>query len=68
MDELGIASQILGEPVQLIKAQTVAVEALANAQREKPDFSMAFIENTLPAKYPGGIDPYLEGLRKAGLT
>ncbi len=31
-DELGIASQILGEPAQLIRAQTVGVEALANAQ------------------------------------
>lgn len=32
MDELGIACQIRGEPVKLIEAQTVAVEALANAQ------------------------------------
>lgn len=32
MDELGIASQIRGEPVELIKAQTVDVEAIANAQ------------------------------------
>lgn len=32
MDELGIASQIRGEPVELIEAQTVAVEAIANAQ------------------------------------
>ncbi|TCK04204.1 UbiD family decarboxylase [Marinobacterium mangrovicola] len=32
MDELGIASQMRGEPVELIEAQTVAVEAIANAQ------------------------------------
>jgi len=32
MDEVGIASQILGEPVQLMTAQTVGVEAFANAQ------------------------------------
>lgn len=31
-DELGIASQIRGEPVELIEAQTVNVEAIANAQ------------------------------------
>lgn len=31
-DELGIASQLRGTPVELIKAQTVDVEAIANAQ------------------------------------
>lgn len=31
-DELGVASQLLGEPLQLIKAQTVGVEAAAHAQ------------------------------------
>ena len=31
-DEIGIASQIRGEAVELIKAQTVEVEAIANAQ------------------------------------
>jgi len=31
-DELGIASQMRGVPVELIKAQTVDVEAVANAQ------------------------------------
>ena len=31
-DELGIVSQMRGEPVELIKAQTVEVEAIANAQ------------------------------------
>ncbi len=32
MDEIGIACQIRGEPVELIRAQSVDVEALANAQ------------------------------------
>ncbi len=32
MDELGIASQIRGEPVQLIESQTIDVEGIANAQ------------------------------------
>ncbi len=31
-DEIGIACQIRGEPVELIQAQSVGVEALANAQ------------------------------------
>ncbi|MFT5332376.1 MAG: 2,5-furandicarboxylate decarboxylase 1 [Halioglobus sp.] len=31
-DELGIVSQMRGEPVELIRAQTVDVEAIANAQ------------------------------------
>ena len=32
MDEIGIACQIMGQPIHLIKAQTVGVEALADAQ------------------------------------
>lgn len=32
MDELGIASQLRGEPVDLLESQTVAVEGIANAQ------------------------------------
>ncbi|MCF7980526.1 MAG: UbiD family decarboxylase [Pseudomonadales bacterium] len=32
MDELGIASQLRGAPVELIESQTVAVEGIANAQ------------------------------------
>ncbi len=32
MDEIGIACQIRGEPVELIQAQTVDMEAFANAQ------------------------------------
>ncbi len=32
MDELGIASQLRGAPVELIESQTVSVEGIANAQ------------------------------------
>ena len=32
LDELGIASHLLGEPLALVKAKTVAVEAVATAQ------------------------------------
>ncbi len=32
MDELGIASQMRGAPIELIKGRTVAVEGIANAQ------------------------------------
>jgi 2,5-furandicarboxylate decarboxylase 1 len=32
MDELGIASQLRGEPVELLESQTVGVEGIANAQ------------------------------------
>lgn len=32
MDELGIASQLRGEPVELLQSQTVGVEGIANAQ------------------------------------
>ncbi len=44
-----------------------AQAALAIAIKEKPGFSIEFITSNLPTKFEGGIDPYLEGLRKAGL-
>jgi adenylate cyclase len=44
-----------------------AREALDEALRRKPGLSRAYLEATLPVKQPGGLDPYLEGLRKAGL-
>jgi adenylate cyclase len=44
-----------------------AREAVEEALRRKPGLSIAFVETTLPAKHPGGIDLYLDGLRKAGL-
>ncbi len=41
--------------------------AVAVALERKPDLSLAYLEKTLPTKEPGGLAPYLDGLRKAGL-
>ena len=32
-----------------------------------PDLSLAYLKKTLPTKEPDGLEPYLDGLRKAGL-
>ncbi len=37
------------------------------AMRELPDLSLSYLKKTLPTKDPGGLDPYLDGLRMAGL-
>jgi adenylate cyclase len=42
--------------------------ALDEALERKPDLSLAYLMTTLPTKEPGGLDPYLDGLRKAGLA
>ncbi len=44
-----------------------AQSAVAAALEAMPDLSLAYLEKTLPTKQPGGLEPYLEGLRKAGL-
>jgi adenylate cyclase len=44
-----------------------AREALDEALRQKPDLSLAYLEKTLPTKELGALEPYLAGLRKAGL-
>ena len=41
--------------------------AVERALEEKPGLSLSYIAKTLPTKEPGGLDPYLDGLRKAGL-
>ena len=41
--------------------------AVVVALERKPDRSLAYLEKTLPTKHPGGLAPYLDGLRKAGL-
>jgi adenylate cyclase len=41
--------------------------AVAAALEAKPDLTLAYLVETLPTKEPGGLDPYLDGLRKAGL-
>lgn len=42
--------------------------AIQRARKQKPDLSLSYVIKTVPAKFPGGMDMYLEGLRKAGLT
>jgi adenylate cyclase len=44
-----------------------AREAVEEALRRKPDLSLSYLAKTLPTKHPGGLDPYLTGLREAGL-
>ena len=41
---------------------------LAKAIEAKPDLSIEYLENNLPTKQPGGLDPYLNALRTAGLS
>ena len=41
--------------------------AVTEALEAKPDLSLTYLEKTLPTKEPGGLEPYLDGLRKAGL-
>ena len=45
-----------------------ARDSLAAAVAAKPDLSLAYLSDNLPTKHDGGLDPYLEGLRKAGLN
>ncbi len=40
---------------------------VTDALEAKPDLSLAYLAKTLPTKEPDGLDPYLDGLRKAGL-
>jgi len=45
-------------------------EAKAEVQvalRELPNLSLSFLAQNLPAKHSGGLDPYLDALRAAGL-
>jgi len=45
-------------------------EARAAAQvamRELPSLSLSFLTKNLPAKHPGGLDPYLDAMRAAGI-
>jgi hypothetical protein len=40
---------------------------LAQAMAAKPDLSISFLKTNLPTRQSGGLDPYLNGLRQAGL-
>jgi adenylate cyclase len=41
--------------------------ALEIAKQENPGFSIEFVVNNMPTRFEGGLDPYLDGLRRAGL-
>jgi adenylate cyclase len=45
-----------------------AKQALAKSIEAKPNLSIEFVKKNLPTKSPDGLDPYIAGLRKAGLT
>jgi adenylate cyclase len=45
------------------EARTAVEEAL----KEKPDLTLTYLKETLPTKHDEGLEPYLSGLRKAGL-
>jgi adenylate cyclase len=42
--------------------------ALADAVNAKPDLTIAFLKENMPTKDENGLEPYLAGLRKAGLA
>ena len=58
-----VLASALGNLGQIAEAR----EAIDEALRRKPDLSLAYVETTLPTKQPGGLDTFLDGLRKAGL-
>jgi adenylate cyclase len=41
---------------------------LADAVKAKPDLTIAFLKENMPIKDENGLEPYLAGLRKAGLA
>lgn len=45
-----------------------AKKALLKALEAKPDLSIEFVTKNMPTKKTGGLDPYITGLRKAGLV
>ncbi len=60
---LAVLASALGNLGQTAEAR----EAVDEALERKPDLSLAYLAKTFPTKHPGGLDPWLEGLRKAGL-
>jgi len=58
-----VLASALGNLGQIEEARTAVNEAL----QQKPDLSLSYLEKTLPTKQPGELQPYLDGLRKAGL-
>lgn len=45
-----------------------ARNALADAVKEKPDLTISFLKENMPTKDENGLEPYLTGLRRAGLA
>ncbi len=58
-----VLASALGNLGQIEEASAVVNEAL----QIKPDLSLSYLEKTLPTKQPGGLQPYLDGLCRAGL-
>jgi len=58
-----VLASALGNLGQIEEART----AIDEARQQKPDLSLSYLEKTLPTKQPGGLQAYLDGLRKAGL-
>ncbi len=58
-----VLASALGNAGRLEEARQNVDQAL----NRKPDLTLAYLEKTLPTKYPGGIATYPDGLRKAGL-
>ena len=59
-----VLASVLGNLDRIEEAQA----ALARAKQENPGLSLDFVIGNLPVKVEGGLDPYLNGLKKAGLT
>jgi adenylate cyclase len=58
-----VLASALGNLGQTAEARAAVDEAL----QRKTDLSLTYLETTLPTKQPGGLETYLDGLRKAGL-
>ena len=42
-------------------------EAIDETMPRQPALSLAYVETTFPTKQPGGLETFLDGMRKAGL-
>ncbi len=58
---------MLAAPLAHLGRMKEARAEIEAALAAKPDLSLTYLAKTLPTKRPGGLDPYLDGLRKAGL-
>ena len=58
---------VLGAALANLDRVDEARAAIEKAIEWKPDLTVSFVEKNMPTKQPGGLAPYLDGLRKAGL-